>query len=153
MNDSTLNIIKSIQNLDSNVCYCPEKLILHHDDQPSNREVVYDFGYEYIGLDEIKTLLMNNVQWVDWFLNTGNYFFNRETYLNFLKEKYEDKSENTFAGDVIAMSFYWFKNGGKFKIVPGFNYYHRLRSDSYWISCGDNSNTVVKNYTNKILSL
>lgn len=153
MTKNTLSVIKNIKDLDETICYCPEKLILHHDNNSPFKEVTYKFGFECIGLNEIKFLISNNVEYVDWFLNTGNYILNRTSYLNFLKEKYENDYNDTFAGDVIAMSYYWFKNGGKFKIVDGFEYYHRLRSDSYWNSCGSNSSDAVNKYTNLILSL
>lgn len=152
MTKDTIEYIKTIENLDPNICYCPQKLILHHNNEPAHQEVMYDFGYEYIGLNEVKSLLNKNVKYSDWFLNTGNFIFNRDTYLNFLYEKYNEE-DDTFAGDVISMSYYWLKNGGKFKIVKGFEYYHRLRSDSYWISCGSNSSSSVNKYTSLILSL
>jgi len=150
MTKNTLQLIKSIKKFDLNICYCPKKLILFHNNQPPHQEVTYNFEFDSIGIDEIKILLRNNVKWVDWFLNTGNYFFNRDVYLNCLDK---NNSNETFAGDVIAASYYWFKNGGKFKIIEGFEYYHRLRSDSYWNSCGTNSSQSVEKYKSKILSL
>lgn len=153
MFDDTLKLIRTVENLNPNICYCPEKLILHYDNQLPHEEVTYDFGFEYIGLDEIKILLENNIELVDWFLNTGNYFFNKNNYVKYLQEHFKENFEETFAGDVIAASYYWFKNGGKFKILKGFKYYHRLRNDSYWHSCGTNSSQSAENYKLKILSL
>jgi glycosyltransferase involved in cell wall biosynthesis len=153
MSDNMLKLIQSIKNLNPNICYCPEKLMLHYDGQLPHQEVVYNFGFEYIGLNEIQILLKNNTKWIDWFLNTGNYFFNKNTYLKYLKGYFTDDIKNTFAGDVIAASYYWFKNGGKFKILKGFEYYHRLRKDSYWNSCGNKSQSSVDLHVNMILDL
>lgn len=153
MTNKTLKLIQSIENLNSNICYCPEKLMLYYDGHLPHQEVIYNFGFDYIGLNEIKILLKNHTEWVDWFLNTGNYFFNKNSYLKYLKEHFEGDVKNTFAGDAIATSYYWFKNGGKFKILKGFEYYHRLRPESYWNTCGINSMQSVNHYKSKILDL
>lgn len=151
--ENTLSVIQSLEEtLCESVIYCPEKLILHHDNQPPLKEVVCDFGEDLIDAQKVKHLLENNVEWTDWFLNTGNYLLHRENYCTFVGKHFLT-NENPYAADVIAAAYYWLKSGGSFHIVKGWEYYHRLRNDSYWMSCGDNSSRLTTIYTTKILTL
>lgn len=148
---NTLDIVSSIQDPDPNICYIPETLLLRGEDGYEN-EVNYNFKYEKIGIDEAQDALLKKVKWFDWFLNTGNFIFNRESYLNKLLSGYENQKEPVYACS-IAFSYHWMINGGFYKVVPGMKYYHRLRSDSYWNLCGNNSNISREYYINKIVNL
>jgi GT2 family glycosyltransferase len=152
MMDDTLDVIKNIDDPDPNVCYCPQKIILCQNPDKIQDEISFLYEYEYIGSEEAKNILIKNLKYFDWFLNTGNYVFNRKSYLDALNQPFND-NEQTFAGDVIAASYFWFKSGRKLKSHPKFYYYHRLRNDSYWHSCGVNSSLSVENYKSKILNL
>lgn len=150
LTENTLSAIQSLETpLYTSVIYCPEKLILHNDGQPTLKEVVYDFGDNMIDTEKVQYLLKNKVEWTDWFLNTGNYLLHKEAYCEYIG----DIDEDPYAADVIAAAYYWLKSGGSFSIVNGWEYYHRLRNDSYWMSCGDNSSRTSNTYMTKILAL
>lgn len=153
MTENTLDIIKSVSNPDSNICYCPEKLLLHKDVDEYTDEALYQFRYNIVGIEEAKDGLIKRTKWFDWFLNTGNYVFNRQTYLNYLKEPFENIDTELLHADVMALSYFWFKSGGCFKVIPEFYYYHRLRNDSYWNSCGNYSSASADYYKKMILDL
>lgn len=153
LTENTLSVIQSLEeSLCESVIYCPEKLILHNDGQPPLKEVVYDFEFDSINFSFAKILLKNGTELTDWFLNTGNYLLHRENYCKFVGEHFLT-NENPYAADVIAAAYYWLKSGGSFNIVKGWEYYHRLRNDSYWMSCGENSPKSSNTYMTKILAL
>ena len=148
--DTTYDVIKSIENPDPNICYCPQTLLLQRDNSPEPYDSkTYNFEYELIGLKESKDSIAKGTEYFDWFLNTGNFIVNREKYLERLLDGYNNKEEPVYACSV-AFSYHWMKNNGFYKIVPNMKYYHRIRNDSYWNTCGSNSNLSVNYYTNKI---
>jgi cellulose synthase/poly-beta-1,6-N-acetylglucosamine synthase-like glycosyltransferase len=149
----TLGVLESLDELDPNICYCPEKLLLYNNEDGYTNEAVYHFKYETIGLEEAKDGIIKRTKWFDWFLNTGNYFFNREYYLEYMREPFEDQTTELLHADVLAFSYFWFRSGGEFKVVPNFHYHHRLRSASYWNACGSNSSLSAELYKSKILDL
>tara|TARA_B100001989_G_C24548927_1_gene472867 strand:- start:834 stop:1586 length:753 start_codon:yes stop_codon:yes gene_type:complete len=148
--DTTYDVIKSIENPDPNICYCPQTLLLQRDNSPEPYDSkTYNFEYELIGLKESKDAIAKGTEYFDWFLNTGNFIVNREKYLERLLDGYNNKEEPVYACSV-AFSYHWMNNNGLYKIVPNMKYYHRVRSDSYWVTCGNNSNLSMDYYTNKI---
>ena len=149
--ENTLDIIQSIKNPDSDICYIPQKLMVY-DHTKYYDEVVYNFKYEKIGIDEAQDALLKKTKWFDWFLNTGNFVFNKNKYLERLKDGYLNLGEPVYACS-IAFSYHWMNKGGFYKIVPGMEYYHRLRRDSYWNACGNNSNVSCEYYIDKIINL
>jgi glycosyltransferase involved in cell wall biosynthesis len=153
LTENTLDVIESIENPEKNICYCPEKLLLHNAEDGYTNEADYKFKYDLIESEEAKDGIIKRTKWFDWFLNTGNYVFNRETYLNFIEKPFEEKDTQLLHADVIALSYFWLKCGGSFKVVPNFNYHHRLRSDSYWNACGNYSSASVDYYKEMILNL
>ncbi len=148
----TLNVIEDIKNLDSDFCYIPQTLLLYNKNDGYTNQVTYDFKYEKIGMDEAQDALLKRTKYIDWFLNTGNFVFNREKYLERLRDGYVNVDEPVYACS-IAFSYYWMSRGGFYKVVPGMEYYHRLRSDSYWNSCGSNSDYSAQYYHQRIIDL
>lgn len=153
LTEYTLTAIKTIENPDSNICYCPEKLLLHNDENGYESEAIYNFRYDKVGVEEAKDGIIKRTKWFDWFLNTGNYVFNRETYLEFARSPFEDTSTKLLHADVMAFSYFWLGCGGEFQVVPNFHYYHRLRSSSYWNACGSDSSASAEFYKSMILDL
>lgn len=147
----TLNVIESIQNPDPDICYVPQKLLIYSDDGYRD-EKFYNFKYDKIGIDEAQDALIKKTQYFDWFLNTGNFVFNREKYLERLKFGFENLNEPSYACSV-AFAYHWMNNGGYCKVTPGMEYYHRCRPDSYWNACGDNSKISTTYYEQKIINL
>lgn len=149
--ENTLEVIQSIENPNPDICYIPQKLLLYKSDGYRD-EVTYDFKYDKIGIDEAQDALLKKTKYIDWFLNTGNFVFNRKKYLERLKFGFDNKDEPAYACS-IAFSYHWMKNNGFYQVVPGMEYYHRLRNDSYWNTCGDNSMASAVYYHQKIIDL
>jgi hypothetical protein len=89
------------------------------------------------------------VAW-DCILNTGNYFFNRDTYLRSVRM--EENLDNSYAADAYYLIYLWFKNieGSKFHVVENLRYNHRLGHNSHWVSQSNNSNMVVESIIRKV---
>jgi glycosyltransferase involved in cell wall biosynthesis len=149
--ETTLNAIRSIKNPDPNICYAPKKLLVFSNNGFS-LEVLYDFNYKKIGINEAQIGSREGIAWFDWFLNTGNFVFNREEYLKRLQPEIEDERQPAYA-DCLAFSYHWIRKGGFFEIISGLEHHHRLRDESYWHACGENSFLSVEFYKSKILAL
>ena len=104
-----------------------------------------------LNIETIQKEISNNVicyKPMDWILNLGNWFFNKDSYLDKLKEGYESKNK-MFAADGIAASYHWLKNGGSLFLKKDFYHFHRLRPDSYYSS----SSTEVSNLSEQYIDL
>jgi len=152
--EETYQVIRTLPDTFTNVCYSPAHLYCKNDHVSDYENISdYNFGYDLIGIEESKQSLIEGVEWFNWFVNTGNYIFYRETYLNWLKESVDDFSVPLLHADTAAVFYFWLKNGGKFKVVKELRHNHRLRPDSNWHSCGDNSGKSASYYENKIKEL
>ena len=154
MMEDSIGFIKEIPDDDPSIIYSPQHLYCKNDDV-ENYEVIsdYDFRYDLIGIDETKDLLFKKHKWGRWFINSGNYIVNRETYVNAILEPYEDTSTPLLHADTAASFYFLLKGGVKFKVVDGLKHHHRLRKDSTWNACGQYSSQSVDYYTNKITDL
>lgn len=153
--ENTYEVMKSISAKDKNICYSPSKLYCKSDNK-NDYENISDyntFKYELIGIEESKDAIIKRTKWFDWFINSGNYFFNKETYLKNLKEPFENFSQYKLYADTAAAFYFWLRGEGHFKVVENLHHHHRLRPDSYWNSCGNESQDTVDLYTNMILDL
>lgn len=153
--EDTYGTIKGIKDIDENICYSPTHLYCKKENQEEYENISdYNFGYEFIGVEESKFLLNSNRQWFDWFINSGNYIVNKNTYLKFLEQPYLDLNTGFLEADTAATFYFWLKNGGKFKVVEGLRHNHRLRIDSNWHTCGmEQSYNSVNFYQRMILEL
>jgi hypothetical protein len=70
-----------------------------------------------------------------------------------LKEPFENIETPLLHADTAAVFYFWLTSGGKFKIVEGLRHNHRLRADSNWHSCGNNSQASVNYYETAIKQL
>ena len=109
--------------------------------------------YDLIGIEETKDMIFKKTKWFDWFFNSGNYVLNKDTYINALKKSYEDKSTPLLDADTAAAFYFLLDYGVKFKIVKNFSHHHRLRTDSTWNTCGENSQLSVNYYKNLSIEL
>jgi len=152
--EESYQIIREIPDSDPDICYSPQNLFCKNDNMTDYENISnYDFGYDIIGIQESKEALSNNVEWFNWLVNSGNYIFNRNTYLEVLKDPFENAETPLLHADTAAVFYYWLKNGCKFKVVKGLRHNHRLRPDSNWHSCGNNSNLSVNYYETAIKNL
>lgn len=152
--EESYELIKNISDDDPSICFSPQRLFCKNDGVSDYENISnYDFGYDLIGIEESKRSLNDGVQWFNWFVNSGNYIFNRNTYLECLKQPFNDSSTPLLYADTAAVFYFWLKSGNKFKVVEGLRHNHRLRSDSNWHSCGGNSDRSVQFYESAIKNL
>ena len=153
--ETTYNILKNIDQSNKIICYSPAKLYCKKDEEVDYSTIsdYNSFNYDLIGIEESKDALIKRKKWFDWFINSGNYFFNKEFYLESLEKPFENYLEYKLYADTAAAFYFILKNGGVFKIVPDLYHNHRLRSDSYWNQCGDESMATVNLYSSMILDL
>ena len=149
--DATLGIISSIEDPDPNICYAPQ-VLMKHQGSSHGEHVVYNFNYDIIGVNEAQDAFLKRTEYFDWFMNTGNFVFNKEKYLKNLQKGFNSTDEPLFACS-IAFSYHWMINGGVYKIVDGWRYNHRFRNDSYWMTCGNNSSLSADYYREKVVNL
>lgn len=158
--DGSISALYTIDEWDSKTCYCPSVPIMERkdtwrqwDDWNHRR-----FGYQPINLQRIKELFLIDKQYheeyncglgTNGFLNTGNFFVNRNSYVNILRDAVEQNVE-PYAADVIAFSYYWLTSGNVLQIIPELYYYHRIRDDSFWQSTGMQSGA-MSNYFEEML--
>ncbi len=161
--DNSISAIFNISNLKENICYCPNVLIMERSNQawrPWDDWNHRRFGYEPLFIKELKNLFdLENVYkekysscvGVNGFLNTGNFFVNKNTYIKSLQPYVE--IEKPIAADVIAFSYFWLKNGNGFQVLKDLYYYHRSRTDSYWSTNSNTSSNIALFYENQIQQL
>lgn len=152
--ENSYNIVKNIPDTSPFIFYSPKHLYCKSDNT-KEYEVIsdYDFKYDLIGIEEAKDMIIKRTKWFDWFFNSGNYVVNRETYIESLKEVYDDKSVPLLDADTAASFYFLLRNGVKFKIIKNFSHHHRLRSDSTWCTCGENSQKSVDYYKSLTVNL
>jgi glycosyltransferase involved in cell wall biosynthesis len=151
--EDTYDIIKTLDWTNVNICYSPKYLFCMRDGGADARTVEYSFPYDLIGIEESKDGFLKGWEWFSWFVNTGNYFFNKSFYLESLNEGISNFTEFRLEADTIGAFYFMIKNNGKIKIVDGLKHNHRLRPDSYWHTCGENSNLSVEFFINAIKNL
>lgn len=146
--DGSISALYNIKEWNNQTCYCPSVPIMERkkgyrawDDWNHRR-----FGYESFDLKGVQDFFKLEEELsekvgvglgVNGFLNTGNFFVNRDRYVDSLLKVVEDSSIEPYAADVIAFSYYWLTNLGKFQIIPDLYYFHRIREDSFWSMTGN----------------
>jgi glycosyltransferase involved in cell wall biosynthesis len=90
---------------------------------------------------------------MDCVLNTGNFYFHRDTYLECVDKELEKIIP--LATDVFYLNYLWFKNieGAKFEIVRDLKYQHRLHQGSYYVNNSAGSSKVLGEIKNTIKEL
>lgn len=152
--ENTYELLKSIDQEDPSICYSPEKLYCKSDNQSQFSTISdYNFNYDLIGIEESKDAILRKTKWFDWFINTGNYFFNKEFYLDSLKEGIDNYSRYRLEADTAGAFYFMLRNSGRFKVVSNLYHHHRLRDDSNWCACGEGSQISVDFFKNCILDL
>lgn len=77
------------------------------------------------------------------FMNTGNFFFNRKTFL----EKIQAEEKNFIdpsASCSIYLFYIWLKRGGLIRIMEDASYYHRIHDESLWMQNQQTAQAVSK---------
>jgi len=112
---------------DEKTVYCPERV------------GPFDFtpigGITMSSLPEVFSTLHKVNPIRDVFLNTGNYFFNRRTYID-VCERFHTLGldpKKLWAAEVHALNYAWVALGNKIKCVQGLSYFHdTTNADSSW---------------------
>lgn len=125
--ENNYDILKEVDQTLDYICYSPCKLFCKHDYQSDYQTISdYSFKYDLIGIEESKDAIFKKTKWFDWFLNTGNYFFNKNFYLDSLGEAFLDESTPLLDADTAASFYFWLRNGGQFKVIENLYHNHRL---------------------------
>lgn len=136
------------------VIYAPQSLSRRSETSPGEEDLItYRVATELIGRQEAISLIQEQQQWFDWFINTGNYVVARSNYLEALKHAYIDRTTPKLEADTAAAFYFALKHGMQFRIVPNMSHHHRLRANSNWHACGPNSLQSVQHYKQRILVL
>lgn len=153
--ENNYQVLKTLNQNDPTIVYSPSKLYCKSDLELtySNISDYNTFKYDIIGVEEAKDAIIKRTKWFDWIINTGNYFFNKSFYLDSLREPFNNHTAYKLYADTAAAFYFILKNNGKIKVVPDLHHNHRLRSDSYWNECGDESMATVNLYSSMILNL
>jgi glycosyltransferase involved in cell wall biosynthesis len=147
--ENSYSLIGSVSDENPLIVYSPQHLYCKNDNV-ENYETIsnYDFKYDSIGIEETKDMIFKRTKWFDWFFNSGNYIINRNTYLEALKDPYQDKGTVLLDADTASSFYFLLKYGVKFEIIKGLAHHHRLRKDSTWVACGEKSQMSVDYYKN-----
>ena len=152
--EETYQIIRDIPDDNPSICFSPRQLFCKNDNSVDYENVSdYTFKYDTIGIEESKDAIFKRTKWFDWFFNSGNYIINKQMYLDSLSESFIDTNTPLLHADTAAAYYFWLKNGGKFVVVNKLRHNHRLRPESYWNTCGDNSMKSVEYYKDKVVNL
>ncbi len=87
-----------------------------------------------------------------WVFNLGNFIVDKKMFLQKMKFPFES-SDLPLAADPLAMCYFWLNDGGKIGLIKNFYHFHRLRSDSYWHSAGNDAKISVEFFESKLREL
>lgn len=132
--ESSIDILGKIQELNPETYYSPIQLNLINEDlDPSldGKKIRYDFPEKRIDLSLAKQYLSDEIENIDWFLNTGNFLVNKNTYLETMKFIFDNLNHPKLEADAMAFTVNWLKKGKNIEIVSDLCYNHRVRTKSY----------------------
>lgn len=122
LTQSYLDEIYRIPQWKENVIYCPAFGNVKHINYTP-------LAGSYINKESIKNLIRDNAYMMPMFLNTGNYFMNRKSYLE-TAIPLQDIPKHEYGDIVVAEA--WFDAGNYMFVVEGMKYVHRRRKNSVW---------------------
>jgi hypothetical protein len=157
--DSSISAIFNLKKWNKKICYLPSTLITNINKKNTNWDHwnFRRFCNQKINLKEMQrlflledSLIIKNKAGIglNGLLNNGNFFINKNEYLNCLKKPLKEKI-NPEAADAAAFIYYWLINKKEIKVVPELYYFHRIRNDSLWQI--KNKNSYYERLKNKIL--
>jgi hypothetical protein len=148
----TTEYIDSIpSNIRENIFYLPSRAICENDFLNYN-----NYSNMLIDKEEFKKLAKSADPKIQCLLNTGNYFFNKHTYIKSIE--YEKVLMESYAVDCFYQIYLGFKNIENFSlyVVPGMQYFHRLHDSnsseqgSYYVSNSQKSSQFLNYLQNNI---
>lgn len=114
-------------NKEEDMLYCPE--VLYKLDKKGINWTYKKFNHLIINKKNAKTYLDNSPFGV--WLNTGNYFFNKQKYITTIEQTKKDDRLSLL--DSFYFNYLWLANGYRMRIVPDLYYIHRVHADSYYL--------------------
>ena len=141
---SNLDIIVNqiTENTENKILYLPSKIYQFRKYHNLAR-VLSSFNKKYrvtytkndfvFDSEVLKEAIEKNVKFtvdknINWILNSGNFFVNRDDYIKTFELEIE--KDIRYPLDAVAISYFWIKNGGKIKTLKDLNHFHRKRTDS-----------------------
>ena len=124
--DNTYVDIVSKLKKEPDMLYCPETLY-------KADKVKVNFSYtNFIGLviDKSNAKKYIKDKFFECWLNTGNYFFNRQQYVDVIEGNMISSELTT--SDSVYFSYLWLLSGNRTMIVPGLNYIHVVHGGSWY---------------------
>lgn len=145
--ESIIEILKTLDYSKNDTCYIDKTLYV-----TDGNIITYDYADKVFGLNEVKEYILNSAKHFDWFLNSGNFLVNKQTYINSQKIFFD---QNLYHGsiDVLLFSYYWLMNNNKYEVVDGLYHYHRIRPGNYFMENAEENMLLTQDYFNKILNL
>ena len=117
--------ITQLTNLYKDMLYCPEEL------REVNGKINFTYK-EFCGLIVDKDIVKKYIGGINFecWMNTGNYFFNRNSYLKNIENNEIDTRLSLT--DSVYFSYLWLRSGNRMQIVPDLYYIHRIHKGSWW---------------------
>ena len=88
-----------------------------------------------------------------WLLNIGNYFVDKNIFIDSMKEGFNFTKEQLFAADQFLVSYLWLKNNNSIKVMKNHYHFHRKRTDSISFEEKDRTGKNFEIVENMILDL
>jgi hypothetical protein len=139
-----IDVIKKLDK-DENILYVPETLLRFND------EKIIDFCNIkncFIKIENIKDYL--NKPEIDTVLNVGNFFVNKDKYLDTFLGKNLDIGLQT--NDAFYFSYLWIISNRIINVVDGLSYYHRQHDGSWYLNnrseCDNNTRELINQLKN-----
>lgn len=116
-----LDEVFALPRWERDTIYCPSQAFPHFDFRElAGRSIDFEAA-----CDLSRTGVLRRV----YIINDGNYFLNRESYLETLARLSDIRND---VADVMVVNYLWLSEGKKLEIMPHATYCHRLSESSFW---------------------
>jgi len=119
---------------------CPE-LLIHHEENIWNQKDVFipytDFLNIKIDFQYVKNCILNGKN-IETLLNTGNFFVNKDMYVNSFVNNTFDRSVDVCDVCFFSYLFLLFDNQNYLEVCKGLNYVHRVHNGSFYLNNAHN---------------
>lgn len=134
-----LNTIFQVKKWNNNNIYCADFAYPNYD--------FTRWGGQTFDMNEIRQMLREKQYKLLMLMNDGNYFVNRERYIN-TAEPF--KEIDVLAVDVLAFNYLWLSRGGKLQVLKRVKYYHRVHEGSYFLKTEKESTILAESICQSI---
>lgn len=129
-----------------NKIICPE-FLMHHDENIWNQKDVFisysDFINAKIDFEYVKSCILNGRN-IETLLNTGNFFVNKEMYVNSFNNNTFDRSVDVCDVCFFSYLFLLFDKENYLEIVKDLKYIHRVHNGSFYLNNAHNGETQLR---------